>query len=130
MSDMKIEVENMVENEDGSATFTFSGSKEDMEEFKNAMFSVFIQNAIISLKEKEMKILDDLNDYYTKITIDDYDKIENKLIQAKGIINITLEAYSASEFEDLTAALWAVSTLLEDIQKTLDNNTSTNQDQE
>ena len=87
------------------------------------MFSHFLSTAIKLVKERDMiEILDDLSDdNVVKIKYDDYDKIENKLIQAKGIVNLASEAYSASEFEDLISALWAVSNLLEDVEKILES---------
>ena len=119
---MTIKVEDIVEHDNGSATFTFAGSKEDMEAFKTAMFNNFIINAIKLTKEENVKILDDLNDHWTQITYDDYDKIENKVIQAQGIINVAMDAYCGSEYEDLSGALWAVSDPLKDISKILGGN--------
>ena len=118
---MKIDVEEIVKHEDGSVTLAIKGSEEDINSLNNAMFSHFLSTATKLIKEKDMKILDDLSDdNVVKISYDDFDKIENKLIQAKGIVNVVSEAYSASEFGDLTGALWAVSNLLDDIQKLLD----------
>jgi len=118
-----IEIEEITEHEDGSATFNIKGSKEDIDSLNNAMFSHFLSTAIKLVKERDMiEILDDLSDdNVVKIKYDDYDKIENKLIQAKGIVNLASEAYSASEFEDLISALWAVSNLLEDVEKILES---------
>jgi hypothetical protein len=117
---MMIEFEEVVEHDDGSATFTFTGSKEDMDAFRTAMFNNFLVNAIKSLKESDVKILDDLNDHWTQIACDDFDKIQNKLLQAQGIINVALEAYSGAEFEDLSGSLWAVSDMLKETLKLLD----------
>jgi cytoplasmic iron level regulating protein YaaA (DUF328/UPF0246 family) len=117
---MNIEFEEVVEHDDGSATFTLTGSKEDMEAFRTAMFNNFLVNAIKSLKEEEMITLDDMQAHVIKINYDDFDKIQNKLIQAEGIINVALEAYSGSEFRDLNSSLWAVSDMLRETLKLLD----------
>jgi hypothetical protein len=117
---MMIEFEEVVEHDDGSATFTLTGSKEDMDAFRTAMFNNFLVNAIKSLKEEEMITLDDMQAHVVKISYDDFDKIQNKLLQAQGIINIIGEAYLSSEFEDLSGSLWAVSDMLKEALKLLD----------
>jgi cytoplasmic iron level regulating protein YaaA (DUF328/UPF0246 family) len=117
---MKIEFEQIAEHEDGSATFTCKGSKEDIDELMGAMFNNFLVNAIKSLKEKDMITLDDMQAHVVKINYDDFDKIQNKLIQAQGIINVIGEAYSGSEFEDLSGSLWAVSDMLKETLQILD----------
>jgi hypothetical protein len=117
---MMIEFEEVVEHDDGSATFTLTGSKEDMDAFRTAMFNNFLVNAIKSLKEEEMFTLDDMQAHVVKINYDDFDKIQNKLIQAQGIINVAWEAHSGAEFEDLGSSLWAVSDMLKEALKLLD----------
>jgi hypothetical protein len=64
---------------------------------------------------------EDLTTHAVKIDFDSYDKIQNKLIQAQGIINMALEAYSGAEFRDLNSSLWAVSEMLGDVLKLLEN---------
>jgi hypothetical protein len=117
---MKIEFEQIAEHEDGSATFTCKGSKEDIDALMSAMFNNFLVNAIKSLKEKDMITLDDMQAHVVKINYDDFDKIQNKLLQAQGIINIIGEAYISSEFEDLGSSLWAVSDMLKETLQILD----------
>jgi hypothetical protein len=117
---MMIELQEIAEHEDGSATFTLTGSKEDMDAFRTAMFNNFLVNAIKSLKEKDMITLDDMQAHVVKINYDDFDKIQNKIIQAQGVINIIGEAYISSEFEDLSGSLWAVSDMLKEILRILD----------
>jgi hypothetical protein len=91
-----------------------------MDAFRTAMFNNFLVNAIKSLKEEEMITLDDMQAHVVKISYDDFDKIQNKLLQAQGIINIIGEAYLSSEFEDLSGSLWAVSDMLKEALKLLD----------
>jgi cytoplasmic iron level regulating protein YaaA (DUF328/UPF0246 family) len=91
-----------------------------MDAFRTAMFNNFLVNAIKSLKEEEMITLDDMQAHVIKINYDDFDKIQNKLIQAQGIINVAWEAYSGAEFEDLSGSLWAVSDMLKEALKLLD----------
>ena len=117
---MKIEFEQIAEHEDGSATFTCKGSKEDIDALMSAMFNNFLVNAIKSLKEKDMITLDDMQAHVVKISYDDLNKIQNKIIQAQGIINVIGEAYSGAEFEDLASSLWAVSDMLKETLQILD----------
>jgi hypothetical protein len=117
---MKIEFEEIAEHDDGSATFTFTGSKEDMDAFMSAMFNNFLVNAVKLTKESDVKILDDLNDHWTQITYDDYDTLQNKLIQVKGILSLAMEAYSGFDHEDLNGSLWAACEMVEDALKVLD----------
>ena len=67
-----------------------------------------------------MITLDDMQAHVVKISYDDFDKIQNKIIQAQGVINIIGEAYISSEFEDLSGSLWAVSDTLKEILRILD----------
>lgn len=53
------------------------------------------------------------------ISYENIETIEKYLIQAKGIVNVVSEAYSSSEHEDLSSALWAVGDLLDNIARTL-----------
>lgn len=53
------------------------------------------------------------------ISYENIETIEKNLIQAKGIVNVVCEAYTSSEHEDLSSALWAVIDLLEGISKAL-----------
>jgi hypothetical protein len=117
---MKIEFEQIAEHEDGSATFTCKGSKEDIDALMSAMFNNFLVNAIKSLKEEEMITLDDMQAHVVKISYDDFDKIQNKLLQVQGIINVVWEAHSGSEFDDLNNSLWAVSDMLKETLQILD----------
>jgi acylphosphatase len=118
---MKIEVSEITENADGGATIVLNGDKEDLDEFQNIMFSHFLTSAIKMIKESEVKIIDDLNDSFAiRINYDDYDKLENKLIQVKSILNVLTEAYSAKEFEDLNGSLWAASEMVQEVIDILD----------
>jgi hypothetical protein len=118
---MKIEISEITENADGGATIVLNGDKEDLDEFQNIMFSHFLTSAIKMIKESEVKIIDDLNDSFAiRINYDDYDKLENKLIQVKSILNVLTEAYSAKEFEDLNGSLWAASEMVQEVIDILD----------
>jgi hypothetical protein len=64
---------------------------------------------------------EDLTTHAVKIDFDSYDKIQNKLLQAQGIINVAWEAHSDVCHEDLGACLWAVSEMLGDVLKLLEN---------
>jgi len=118
---MKIEVSEITENADGGATIVLNGDKEDLDEFQNTMFSHFLASAIKMIKESDVKIIDDLNDSFAiRMNYDDYDKLENKLIQVKSILNVLTEAYSAKEFEDLNGSLWAASEMVQEVIDILD----------
>lgn len=115
---MNFEVSDIVENEDGGATIVISGDKKGLEEFQSVMFSHFLTNAIKLIKESDVKILDDLNDNYSiKLSFDDYDRLENKLIQISGLLNVLMDAYDGADFGDLSASLWVISDMLNEVKK-------------